>query len=109
MPSTDAQVLSLEGGTVGDSGAVALANALTQSSSSIDTLDIRSCLPTHRNCAHSSLSIDEAAGASDPNKMSRVGLLALKEAVTARRNSGHPLKAIGDIDFGSAPKRNRKR
>jgi hypothetical protein len=86
---------------VGDTGAVALAAALVKSIS-VDTLDIRSCLPTHRNCAHSSLSIDEAAGAPDPNKMSRVGLLALKDAVAARRESGKPLKAVGDIDFGSA-------
>ena len=94
------KVLSLEGGSVGDEGAQALAAAL-EMSSSIVTLDIRSCLPTHRNCLHSSLSMDEVAGASDPGKMSRVGLMALKDAVSARRERGLPLKIIGDVDFGS--------
>jgi len=96
-------VLSLEGGTVGDRGAVALAGALS-SSRSLTTMDIRSCLPTHRNCAHSSLSLDDATAAGqDPDKMTRIGLLALAAAVSERgKGDGPALKVLGDIDFGAA-------
>lgn len=81
---------------------MALAAALAKSTT-VASLDIRSCLPTHRNCAHSSLSVDEAAELpADPGKMSRVGLLALRAAVAARREVGPPLKAVGDVDFESA-------
>lgn len=94
------QVLSLEGALIGDSGAVALANALTLSSTVIN-VDIRSCLPTHRSCKHSSLSPEEiASDGADPEKITKIGLIALKGAITERKKEvGGSLRIIGDVDF----------
>lgn len=99
--NTQLKVLSLEGGTVGNGGAVALGKALS-SSRSLTTLDIRSCLPTHRNCITGQLNPDDAKDdAGDPSSMSYRGFMALKEAVKLRGSGDGPaLKVIGDIDFG---------
>jgi len=99
--NTQLKVLSLEGGTVGNDGAVALGAALA-TSRSLTTLDIRSCLPTHRNCITGQLDENETKDeAEDENRMGYRGFMALKDAVKKRGSTDGPaLKVIGDIDFG---------
>lgn len=98
------QVLSLEGGSLGDSGAIALASAIARSVT-IVALDVRSCLPTHRNCKAGQMTQDEASGVGS-GKMSEKGFAALIEAVGKRRSDGGPLlKVTGDIDFTKPLKR----
>jgi hypothetical protein len=102
------KVLSLEGGTVGDKGAVALAEAISMSKS-ITTMDIRSCLPTHRNCVVGHLSAEDfdnsspSSSSSDPDRITSVGLLALKKAVVLRfqDKSSSDVRVIGDIKFSA--------
>mmetsp|Transcript_6187 Transcript_6187/g.8003 ORF Transcript_6187/g.8003 Transcript_6187/m.8003 type:complete len:210 (+) Transcript_6187:81-710(+) len=111
--NTKLKVLSLEGGSVGNTGAMSLAQGLIISKTLI-ALDIRSCLPTHRNCfvghlttndfkdsSTSSDSDSDSSDSSDPNKMSNQGLLALKNAVLLRfQDKDKPdLKVVGDINF----------
>ena len=94
MTNTNLEVLSLEGGSIGDLGAMALAKAL-QESKSFKALDIRSCLPTRRNCGHSSMSM-ESVVTNSKGALTRQGIEALRLAVAVR--SGE-LKVTGDVSF----------
>lgn len=104
--NTKLGILSLEGGSIGDDGAVALGDALGQGTSAITSLDIRSCLPTHRNCYHSHLSEEEAAGVVGKGEkgLTKAGIDALKRAVAVRDGA---LKVTGDVVFGGG--KNKKK
>mmetsp|Transcript_31151 Transcript_31151/g.69962 ORF Transcript_31151/g.69962 Transcript_31151/m.69962 type:complete len:325 (+) Transcript_31151:217-1191(+) len=102
--NTHLKVLSLEGGTIGDEGAQALAAALAISQS-VTMVDVRSCLPTHRGCSAGHLTEEDVANGAevDPEKMTTVGLNALKGAVAKRASSSSApsLKIVGDIKFNA--------
>ena len=100
MSNNNLIALSLEGGGIGDKGVEALATPLARSDSAIKSLDIRSCLPTHRSCSHSFLSAEDAADFDGKTTLSKRGIDALRHAIAARGGSGS-LKVVGDVSFSS--------